>query len=70
MAHSRSRPLPADVTQRWPLLLAAALACAAGAFRVAEASDATEGWMLLGAGLVTLGAWIALEVQRNRHDPD
>jgi len=49
--------------ERLPLLLVAALALGVGAWRVAEGQ--TDQWVgvgLMSAGLVVLGAWLAMEV--------
>lgn len=45
--------------QRLPLMLVAALLLIVGAIRMDEGG--LDGWALLSAGLVTLGAWIATE---------
>jgi glucose dehydrogenase len=45
-----------------PVLLAAATLCLGGILRVWQAGQ--DGWLLAGAGLILVGAWLALEVRR------
>ena len=60
---------------RLPVLFVAAALCFGGAVRIAQASDSTDGFGLMAAGLVILGIWVTLEVQshsdrRKNHDKD
>lgn len=58
---------------RLPLLLVAALAIIAGVVRAAtEGQESRAGWLILGAGLLMLGAWVAdyLAEDENEKDKD
>jgi hypothetical protein len=47
--------------RRLPIILAAAVLCAAGVLRAWQ--EGSEGWLLAGAGLIFAGAWLAMEIR-------
>lgn len=47
--------------KRWPILLTAAGLCAAGVLRIW--GEGRDGYMLAAAGLVLIGAWLAMEIR-------
>ena len=54
----------------WPLLLVAALALVASASRVWLPADVDElSAALLATGLISYGAWMAVEMMGTRHTP-
>lgn len=51
------------MTARLPLLLAAAGLMLGGGARVVQATGDGLGWLGVGAGLLTAGIWVGLEVR-------
>lgn len=56
------------MTARLPLLLAAAVLLIGGGARVVQATGDGLGWLGVGAGLLTIGIWVGLEVRAWKDD--